>query len=225
MKTISKIFLVLIITCLNSSILLSQNQDSVKFVQSAKVSLINATKSFKNINLLLKNDLEVQTLAKELIKRGFSENMNKSIKTNVGIELNYPGLLGKVSNVLYVKDYISKTNENAALCQVRVSSGDRSEVYSFILISKDVKFQNVQEFYVDDQLQIQKANSWWSCMRGKLNNCTAPCAAAIVGCSGTWAAYLACVAVGCGSCYTYYAACCGCNCKYWCKWSVGCCRR
>lgn len=218
MKTISRIIIVIIIAYVNPSILLSQNLDSVNFVQSAKTSLIKFNKSNRYIKTSLKKDIELQTLEKELKQKGFSAVSNKSVKSTIGFETVYSGSYGKVNNLFYVKDYVSSKNEIAALCQIKITNGKRSEIYSFILISKDSKFQNVKEYHLDEHLQLQESiNSWWNCWISKVVICCKVSCYRI-----SFSDTFICIFEQCRVCFLYHAIHCKCyafccSCIWWCR--------
>ncbi len=176
---------------------------------------------FKNLE---KFDDEGIVLHKELAKAGFKPAVKNS--NYWGQAETYTDKLGRqLKAETYIRDYEKAgSKDKAALAQVVLSLGKRSEVYTFYLIAKEGDFSKVEEYFVGSDMKVSRANSWWSCVRSRLLKCAGPCVAALGTCTGTWAAYLGCVAVACGGCYAGIAACCGCNCKWWCKWAVGCCR-
>jgi hypothetical protein len=116
------------------------------------------------------------------------------------------------------------SDTQAAVASVRIVADSNTEVYDMLLETDGGDFQEVREFKVERE-QVVRANSWWTAARDCVfRNCGGVCIGALLTCSGTWAAYLACFAVVCGGCWLKCAACATCNCKWWCKWATGCCR-
>ena len=133
---------------------------------------------------------------------------------------------------LRVQDYAKPGSKDAAaIAQVEVVAGGRSEVYSFSLIAPEGNFEMAEEYQVGETggiISVTKANSWWSCTKQRIKekNCGSVCLSSLTSCpTSSWVAYLGCVAVKCGGCFVKASACCACNCKWWCKWAVGCCHR
>ena len=132
---------------------------------------------------------------------------------------------------LRVQDYAKPGSKDAAaIAQVEVVAGGRSEVYSFSLIAPEGNFEMAEEYQVGETggiVSVTKANSWWSCTKQRIKDkCGSACLSALTTCpTSSWVAYLGCLAVKCGGCFLKAGACCGCNCKWWCKWATGCCHR
>lgn len=116
----------------------------------------------------------------------------------------------------------------AAIGQVSVTAGDRSDVYSFCLVAPKGNFAKAQEYRVASNLNVVKTNSWWSCLKKRLRRkCARKCVVSLITCAatGSWVGYILCVAKQCGACFAKYSAGCGCNCRWWCRWAIGCCRK
>jgi hypothetical protein len=133
---------------------------------------------------------------------------------------------------LRVQDYAKPGSKDAAaIAQVEVVAGGRSEVYSFSLIAPEGNFEMAEEYQVGETggiMSVTKANSWWTCVKQQIKerNCGSVCLSSLTSCpTSSWVAYLGCVAAKCGGCFVKASACCACNCKWWCKWAVGCCHR
>ena len=176
---------------------------------------------------VLTSDDEVKVLAAGLSSRGFkpltaSSNFFGRTTTLTGANSR----TGKIT--LYVQDYSKAgSSDLAALVQIRVSSGERSEVRSIFVIAPSGNFADtaVEEYGVDKGLNLVRNHSWWSCVKERVKSkCGTACVGSLVTCTGTWTAYLGCVAVRCGACLLSASACCGCDCPWWCKWAAGCCK-
>jgi hypothetical protein len=117
----------------------------------------------------------------------------------------------------------ANSKDKAAIATITLTAGKNREAYDLLLEAPDGDFANAREFKVEND-QVVPAESWWSATRSCLTrNCAAACIGALITCSGTWAAYLACVAVICGGCWARCAACASCDCRWWCRWATGCC--
>lgn len=176
---------------------------------------------------LYKADKEIIDLGDDLKKKGFQ--VQKGIKNFWGIQETFSKDGKTVTYSVYIQDYTKpNSKDTAAIGQVRVIAGDRSEMYSFSLEAPDGDFDKAIEYRIDKKLGISKANSWWSCVKRRLLGSTATCAGSLLTCApaaATWAGYLACVAASCGFAYAKVTACCSCDCSWWCRGAVGCCDR
>jgi len=133
----------------------------------------------------------------------------------------------RVQKELYIQAFGSpKGDKIGALVQVVVTGSEgQEEKYSFILVSPPGKYENADEYTVDERGAVVKASSWRSCMLEHLPECGSRCADALKSCGGNPAQYFVCLAWRCGGCFLKVSACCICNCRLWCKWAVGCCHR
>lgn len=117
-----------------------------------------------------------------------------------------------------------RPGDSLAIAVIQLRAGKNSETYEMLLDAPGSSFLTAKEFMVEGG-QVILAHSWWSRMRKCLiKRCATPCTAALALCTGSWAAYLACVAETCGGCWISCGACASCKCKYWCKWAVKCCK-
>jgi hypothetical protein len=125
-----------------------------------------------------------------------------------------------------VQDYAKRgTRDRAAVLTATVKAGGNSDTYQALLEAPRGDFSHAREFMVKGNAVVP-ANSWWSAARSCVTkNCTSVCVSSLFTCSGTWAAYIACIAAKCGLCWLKCAACATCNCKWWCKWAAGCCKQ
>ena len=182
-----------------------------------------------NFARLYKEDEEIIALADDLKKKGF--HAQKWVHNFWGIQQSYK-IKDKIATYsFYIQDYAKPNSKDlAAIGQVRVIAEDGSQRYSFYLEAPDGDFDNAIEYCTNENLQISKANSWWSYVKSGLPSYLAICEASLVHCTAaswlpSWVGYLRCVAAACGLAYTKASACSGCRCQWWCKWGVGCCDR
>ena len=127
---------------------------------------------------------------------------------------------------IHVQSFTKKgSKDQAALMVVTIQAGTNTETREMLLEAPGGNFATPKEYVIVNN-KVTPAKSWWtafvSCLKSK---CIANCLSALLKCSGTWAAYLACVLATCAACGTYCVACATCNCKWWCKWAVGCCKQ
>jgi hypothetical protein len=117
------------------------------------------------------------------------------------------------------------SEDQAAIATAMVTAGQHSEEQDIFLEARGGNFARAREFKVEGD-RVIPTNSWWTAARDcVLHRCGSVCVGSLVSCSGTWAAYLACVAVACGGCWVTCAACATCNCRWWCRWAPGCCHQ
>jgi hypothetical protein len=186
----------------------------------------------------LKKSNKSMTLASDfLVKKGFvpltkDENFF-GINETYSVKSNTTGEETQETFTLMVQDYRSKSNNDlGAVGRVIVVAGNERQVYTFSLIAPDGNFQKAVEYQVTGtqaaptNLQVIKANSWWSCVVQQIKDkCACVCILSLFECSGTWSQYLSCVGSKCGGCLAKASLCCACNCSWWCKKAVGCCHR
>lgn len=111
-----------------------------------------------------------------------------------------------------------------AIATATISAGQHSDTYDMLLEAPGGSFRKFREYVISGN-KVTQTHSWWSRMKKcLLRKCAGACVGALITCSGTWAAYLACVAAVCGGCWTICAACASCRCRWWCKWASGCCK-
>lgn len=179
---------------------------------------------------LHKIDKEIKALDVHLKKKGFRAQKEK--KNFWGIKSDYEDKDKKATFSVIVQDYYKpKSKDGAAVGQMTISAGDRTEVYSFDLIAPGGKPKKAKEYRVDKKLKVLEANSWWSCVLGQLQkqipnivtSIARCCVVAAVSGPFSWASFLGCIAGAVGWPFARASACCGCNCGWWCRWAVGCC--
>jgi hypothetical protein len=181
---------------------------------------------------LHKVDKEIKALDVHLRKKGFRPQKEK--KNFWGIKSTYEDKDKKANFSVMVQDFTKpKSKDGAAVGQLTVKAGVRSEVYSFYLIAPKGDVKQTKEYRVDKNLKVLEADSWWSCVEATLNKhadvtvlgCLTTCGlAAIAGGPFSWAVFLGCLAICAGLIFLWVCACCDCNCNWWCNW-IGCCRQ
>jgi len=132
----------------------------------------------------------------------------------------------EVSLEFHVQNFTkARSKDQGALVSITIRAGNNVETREMLLDAPGGDFSQAKEYFVKDN-KVIPAKSWWTAVLACLRkNCITVCVSSLIGCTGTWAAYLACVAVACGGCWVKCLACAGCNCKWWCKWAVGCCKQ
>jgi hypothetical protein len=130
----------------------------------------------------------------------------------------------RLNNFFYLQDYINDKNEYAAIGVSGCSLDGSSKEYAFLLLAPDGKFETAKDYFVEKG-KIALAHSWKTCLQNHIAGCAGICITALVTCTGTLAAYFACLAASCGTCLAWELACCSCDCSWWCKGAVGCCNR
>lgn len=175
-------------------------------------------------------DKEIKALDKHLRKKGFRPQKEK--KNYWGIKNTYEDKDKKAVFSLEVQDYFKpKSKDGAAIGQLTITAGDRTEVYSFDLIAPEGKVKKAKEYRVDKNLKVVEAESWWDCVLRELTKSIPDVAIDIAKCcisaafSGpfSWASFLTCIALAFGVPFALASGCCGCNCNWWCIF-IGCCR-
>jgi hypothetical protein len=197
-------------------------------VSTVKTEILTGEVLVPKFDKLMQLDEEVKSLEKHLGDLGFrpvrAPGNFWGIKQT--FEVKHEQYVESGIQTLCLHDYSKPGSKDAAaIGQLTLTVGERSETYTFALEAPGGKFDEATEYKVDSKLNVLKAHSWWRCFRGKLLGCGGACAGALVTCSGTWSAYLGCVALACGGCFAKASLCCGCNCSWWCRWAVGCCHR
>lgn len=203
----------------------SDQSASAKLPAPIKQKILKAQEARAKFVSLLKRDRGMIALHDGLKSKGFqAQNGDKNFW---GKEETFEQGETTLISKLYVQDYAKPNSKEAAgLIQISVSDGVRSDVYSFTLIAPDGKWENAEEYSADEtSLDVNKMNSWWTCVKKRLAGVGAACASSLIACSGTAAAYIACVAIGCGGAALAASACCECNCKWYCKYVIGCCKK
>lgn len=121
-----------------------------------------------------------------------------------------------------LKKYRSKNK--LAIVTTTIKSGELEESYDMILEAPDGNFAKPRE-YIVKQGKVVPTRSWNTRLKYCLKrHGISDCLLSLLTCSGTWAAYFACVMVSCAICFIRCTGCATCRCKWWCRWLVWCCR-
>lgn len=225
MKT--RVYLLLLgISFLMGTDLSAQVEIELKPKKSKVLSSKTLDKSF--IQLINEND-EVKSLVDHLNKKGFFAQRNS--KNFYGVAETYRDVISKkqVRYKFQFQDYINPdTKDLVALCHLSATSGKEIETYTFYLLAPGGNFDQMEEYMIDKRLNVQRANSWWSCTKKRVSKkCSGECVSAFITCVPAGASsvvgYLVCVAGNCTGCLIKAGACCACDCRWYCKWATGCC--
>ena len=130
-----------------------------------------------------------------------------------------------LTNTIYVQDY-KKGNTSGAMGIVTISDGKNEESYTFSLEKKGNNFNDVEEYYVNEKLEVVKANSWYTCISKSLQSkCgTTLGLKLLTSCwVSSWTTFLNCIKNA--MCGAVAISCCSCDCSFWCKYVAGCCDR
>jgi len=189
----------------------------------------------RKFNTLRKVDNEIKAIDAHLMGKGFSAQNQKGKKNFWGFRETYEsqqsqdkkGKKGKLKVIFttQLQNYSKQgSNDAVALGQVTVTAGENTETYSFFLLAPNGNLEAMEEYKVDQNLNISRANSWWSCVKHSIKERCKSCPRALAICLGTMnvVAYVSCVAVTCGWCVTSCMVCCTCNCRWYC---FRCCRQ
>jgi hypothetical protein len=165
----------------------------------------------------------VKKMSQSIQSRGF-----KAENTYFGTETSFEQDGKTITNTLILQDY-SKGNSKAAVGSVTVSDGTNQESYTFSLEKTGKNVTDVVENYINVKGEVEKANSWYSCLRKKIASICGSYASFDKCWSAytSWTSFLGCItAITCGiSAGPKAIACCTCDCSWVCKWAVGCCDR
>jgi hypothetical protein len=198
---------------------------SKNYITNTSTKLLDATELKSKFTTLNKKS-PVKALSTELSNTGFKAITGKdayfggteTYKTSDGKSLSVSFAFQSYTN--------SSTKDEGTIGVITLKSSEgESYTYNFSLIASKGDFNKITEYFADKNNKVVKTNSWSSrwkaCLKKK---CVSTCVAALLTCSGTWAAYFACVALVCGGCCTLCVACASCECKWWCKGVSGCCK-
>lgn len=210
------------IVLLTSTICFSQPDTSK--VKSDKA--LNATQVKAKVDELLsaKSENAAKKMSKSLQAKGFKAESGYFGNTS---EIEQDGKT--LTNTIYVQDY-KKGNTTGALGIVTISDGKNVETYTFSLEKTGNNLNDVTEHFVNDKLEVVKANSWYSCLYKTLQakcgstlglKLLTTCWSAYINLS--WTSFLNCIKQA--WCGVSSLACCSCDCSWWCKWAAGCCDR
>ena len=197
------------------------SNDSVKLIASSQLKKTETADRFAKRS----EKSELKLLVSYLKERGYkSLNDDKNYFGSESVR-EFTKTRKKVKSFLYVQDYSNDKGEYASIGISGCDGDSATKPYYFLLFTPaDGKFQNSTEYFVENG-KVVLAHSWGTCLKNNIGGCAATCVVALVSCTGTTAAYLACLAVACGGCLAWELACCSCDCKWWCKGAVGCCDR
>jgi hypothetical protein len=164
-----------------------------------------------------------------LTRRGFRPQTVRA-RDYFGVEETFRHPDGRTGQLTMVVQNYAKPNSKdlAAVGRVTVISGSESKTYAFSLEAPGGDFEKAVEHFVNPNLEVVRANSFWSCFKNRVRSrCVSACITAIPSCLTTngesWVSYLGCLAATCGGCAARAFACCGCDCSVWCRWGAGCC--
>jgi len=187
-------------------------------------------------NLRAQDD-RVQKADQYLASLGFLPAKEVTTDNFFGIEQKYSGLAdgmdAEQTYELYLQEYSNPDSEmTAAVGRIvlRDSAGTYTNTYTFILEAPKADVSSIQEYYVGgspDKLDIVEANSWWTCIIGKLSEIGGECGSSFNNCSRettSLVGYIGCIAANCGPALSNASICCNCGCERWCRWAYGCCR-
>jgi len=225
------LFVLLPLVVAGSSLSAVQSQPAGKEEHTVKTEAINAAKAKAHLESEVKTNKKTKKMQEHLQGKGFKPANGE--KDFFAQKTNYIDAKGQdVQIEVYVQNFVKgKSKNKVAQGQVVVTKkGTPRTTYDFYLDAVDGDFQgNIEEYYIDDATNtVKKANSWWSCVKAKIQNkCSTTCVGALVTCIGApdWSSYLLCVSLKCGSCWLKWTACCTCNCSWSCEWACGCCKR
>ncbi len=206
-----------------------------------KTEVLEPVDLAQNFRTLLKEDEEVKAIDSHLKKMNFVAQVEPERKVAVtkkketnfwGYRQTYQSKTGeKGTFTVQLHSYLKRgSKDSAALGRVVVIVGERSDVYSFYLFAPGGNFRAMEEYRIDNNLKIVKANSWWSCVQSYIRRkCPSICTQALITClptAPTVVGYIGCVVSTCASdCAFGSLTSCACDCRWWCKRAVGCWRR
>lgn len=185
----------------------------------------------KKLANLHKVDKEIKVLDAHLKKKGFRPQ--KKRENYWGIKNTYEEKDKKAVFSIMVQDYFKpKSKDGAAIGQIEISAGGRTEIYSFDLVAPKGNVRKAKEYRVDKDLKVLEAESWWDCVLAELVKSIPDVIIEVAKCTVTaafsgpfsWASFLTCIALAFGIPFATASACCGCNSMWWCAWAVGWCR-
>ncbi len=207
-----------------STICFSQGKADTTKVKSDKALTATQVKAKFDELKASKNENATKKMSQSMEGKGFkAENGyfgNESTIEKEGVTL---------TNTIYIQDY-KKGTTTGALGIISISDGKNVETYTFSLEKTGNNLNDVTEHFVNEKLEIVKANSWYSCLYKALqarcgvtaglkllNSCWTAYA------SASWSSFLNCIkGAWCG---VTSLACCTCDCSWWCKYAAGCCDR
>ena len=196
--------------------------DTGKLKNQKSLSAVQVKAKFDELKSS-KTEVGLRRMSSSMESKGF-----KAEGTYFGTENSFEQDGKTVSSTLILQDY-SKGNSKAAVGTVQISDGTNQESYTFSLEKTGNKPTDVEENFVNAKGDVEKAHSWYSCLRNKIASI---CHSyfSFDRCWSTytsWTSFLSCISsIVCGiSAGPKAIACCTCDCSWVCKWAVGCCDR
>lgn len=198
-------------------------QDTEGKVKNNKTLAASEVKSKIEAKMADRNDNAVKKISKSLQSKGY-----KAENGFFGNESSFELDGATVTQTILIQDY-KKGNTAGAMGMITISDGKNQDAYTFSLEKTGNSATDVAEYYVDSKGEVVKANSWYTCLRSKLN---ALCGGTVHfdncwSAYSSWTSFAKCImGIVCGVLSGPKAfACCSCDCSWWCKWAAGCCDR
>ena len=198
---------------------LGQKSDTAKVKSDKALNASQVKAKFDELKAS-KNENASKKMSKSLEGKGF-----KAENGYFGNESTIEREGATLTNTIYVQDY-KKGNTSGALGIVSITDGKNEESYTFSLEKKGNNFNDVEEYFVNEKLEVVKANSWYTCLSKALQ---AKCGSTLglkllTTCwVSSWTSFLNCIkSTMCGA---MSITCCSCDCSFWCKYAAGCCDR
>jgi len=227
------IFCLIFMVC--PSVCVESEDDGI--VTAGEVEILAGSYVSLEMDNLRAQDDRVQKADQHLASLGFMPAKEETTDNLFGIKQSYSGRLDGMeadqTYELYLQEYSNPDSEMTAAVGrmvLRDSAGTYTRTYTFILEAPKSDVSMIQEYYVGGSpgaLEIVEANSWWTCIIGKLSEIGAECGSSFNNCSRettSLVGYIGCIASHCGPSFTKASICCSCGCERWCRWAYGCCR-
>ena len=198
-------------------------QETETKVKSNKPLSASDVKSKIEEKMADKNENKVKKISKSLQSKGYKAE-NSFFGNESTFELNG----ATVTQTILIQDY-KKGNTAGAMGTISFFDGKNQEGYTFSLEKTGNNSTDVLEHYVNENGEVVKANSWYTCLRNKFNSICSNhlafdnCWSAYK----SWTSFVSCIlGIVCRVASGPKAfACCSCDCSWWCKWAAGCCDR
>ena len=194
-------------------------------VKPIEFKTIKSETLIREYKTLVKTDRLIKAIDKHIRKQGFKPKYNKG---SYGFSQTYWLKNDSMELKIRIQDYSRCfSKDRIAVCRAEnIGSGSKGDSYTFYLRAPGGVFDSWEEYTIDDNLVITRANSYWSCLkRQMIRKCTTTCVSALLNCAPTAASvagYVACVVGSCAECVAKQCICCLCNCKWYC---LRCCER
>jgi hypothetical protein len=206
---------------LTAAVAYAQGEPKKKSEKNLKAEEVKAKIEAK---LADKNPNAIKKISEAFKGKGFKpENSYFGNETTIENE----GKTG--TQTILIQDY-KKGNTAGAIGVVSFSDGKNEETYTFSLEKTGNNPTDVAEYFVNQKLEVEKANSWYSCLYKTLQaKCGVTqglqtlnsCWNAYINFS--WTSLLNCIKNS--WCGLVSVTCCSCDCSLWCRWAAGCCDR